>query len=183
MRTRGPRALLRILGAAIIAAAALQAWPSDKPSDEGAAAGKTSSLPGVAVEEEPDSLDADRGGSDAFGLADYRWRRVALGFASDLASHDGDHEAWHQRLSLWVTPALSESYWHAEPRLLPTAGSARVVAWKEGVGVVEAVVAAQDGPALVLLLEERPGARAWVVSFAAERPQSALRGSSSLGSP
>lgn len=163
---RAVRAVLLFLGAVLLAVTATHAWPSKTPVQETAAAGTNSPPSGVFVKEAPDRLHVDRGASDVHGHNNDGWRRVATGFIADLASHDGDHTAWHRRVSRWLTPALAETYRHTDPRLLPAAGSGRVLAWDEGLGVVQAIVAQDDGAIVVMTLQRRHVDDSWLVSDA-----------------
>lgn len=164
---REKRALILVAVAALVAALAVCAWPSGTSLDEGAATAKTPTLSGAMANQSPDIGDIDQDESGPPDGADDGWREVVLGFASDLASHDGDHAAWHRRLSRWVTPALAESYQHADPRLLPREGTTRVLASNEALGVVEAVLVQEEGTILVVRLERSQADPSWSVTSAA----------------
>jgi hypothetical protein len=151
--TRAFRAVLFVAAAVLVAVTAVHAWPSGRgavgETDGGAAAPSADAI----VEDQSVLLDVDPGGSDVHGRMDAGWRRVARGFASDFASYDGDHAAWHHRISQWTTPSLAEAYRHADMRLLPIGPPTSLEVVAEGLGVVEVVVGFPMASTTVVRLE------------------------------
>lgn len=163
MKARALRAVLLVLGAVLIVATAIQAWPSGTSSDEGPVEGQLTPLPGAIVEQEPGGVVTDLEGSDVHGPPDSGWRRVALGFAFDFTNQDGGHTGWHRRIKRWTTPALAGAFERTNGRLLPTGPPVSAQVTAEGLGLVEVVV---DFPHRVRvglrLVHEEP--HGWVVT-------------------